>query len=153
MLWGFGAFGVILFGYGLYLHYKSLRSMSWPVVEGQIVDSKVVTLPNDPSGAKISVTFGYEVGGVPYKSNQFRFGAVGQATSIEAAKRVVGKYPTGATVPVSYDPNDPTDAVLEPGDGDYGYLFCILGLLVPLIALICTRFPRITMLYHFHFPR
>jgi hypothetical protein len=56
------------------------------------------------------VQYSYQVGGQPYHGSKI---APGMAVGGTGAGRVVERYPVGAQVMVFYDPQNPSDAVLE----------------------------------------
>jgi hypothetical protein len=118
-----------------------------------VVASEVLVVPHARDTAEVRIIFSYVVDGLPYESNQFRFGASGQGTTITAAQQVVGAYPQGSVVTVHYHPTDPGDAVLETGNGDYGYLFLVMGSAFLALGIIGWRFPWIVHLSHLPFPK
>ena len=117
------AAGVFLIVGGVYFRMLSLRSRSWPVVNGVITESHI-TYSGTGSKRRSSgshVTYRYGVNGKFYNGN-----IVSYAPDIlESATGTVNRYPQGADVQVHYDPRDPATAVLDPGTG-----------LTPLFALI-----------------
>ena len=56
------------------------------------------------------VQYSYQVGGQPYQGAKI---APGMEVGGTGAGKVVNRYPQGAQVMVFYDPNNPSDAVLE----------------------------------------
>ena len=56
------------------------------------------------------VQYSYQAGGQSYQGTKI---APGMEVGGTGAGKVVGRYPIGAQVMVFYDPQDPTDAVLE----------------------------------------
>jgi hypothetical protein len=56
------------------------------------------------------VQYSYQAGGQPYHGSKI---APGMAVGGTGAGRVVQRYPAGAQVMVFYDPQNPSDAVLE----------------------------------------
>lgn len=65
---------------------------------------------NDGSTNYPVVQYSYQVGGQTYQGAKI---APGMEVGGTGAGRVVEKYPEGAQVMVFYDPNNPSDAVLE----------------------------------------
>ena len=100
---------------GLYLVYygwTNLRdaraSIDWPTTEGNIVASQSSQVYGDnilPGG----IEYVYRVDGATYSSDVIVFG---QGYTHDHLQR----YPVGKAVTVTYDPNDVTNAVLEPGE-------------------------------------
>lgn len=96
------------------------ESLSWPSVTGKIsssfVQARDFPMPHDDSdddyettSYSASVDYSYVVEGKEHHSSQVRY-FVGPD-----AHETVRKYPSGAQVPVFYNPEDPSSAVLEPG--------------------------------------
>ncbi|WP_306224765.1 DUF3592 domain-containing protein [Bosea beijingensis] len=111
---GFGLAALVFFlAYRRHLR----RANAWPVVPGEIVESRVEERGSLDSGPTRRtyvpiVEFRYEVGGQSYASRQVAVGlAVSGSRSV--ADRVTGRYPLGAKVEVHYDPANPSDAALE----------------------------------------
>ncbi len=104
----------MLFSAGVYsVHYSwtSLQdaraSLDWPTAEGTIVVSRRSRPdPNAPPGR---IEYVYTVDDVAYSSDVVLFG---QGYTFDNFHR----YPVGTTVTVTYDPDDVTNAVLEPGE-------------------------------------
>lgn len=107
-----------------------LRSASrrWPTVNGRITRSEVVeemreVHDKDRLGIRRepryrpAVQFSYRVGGKDYSSDALQWGWSAIYTDREQPRSIVAKYPSGASVPVHYDPADPQNAVLEPEQG------------------------------------
>jgi len=116
MLWWtlIGFCFLMLFSAGVYsIHYSwtSLRdaraSIDWPTAEGTIVLSRRFrSNPNAPPGR---IEYVYTVGDVAYSSDVVLFGQGYTSDHFRS-------YPAGTTVTVTYDPDDVTNAVLEPGE-------------------------------------
>ncbi len=107
--------------------WRGHQSLRWPTTQGRIVVSKVATLPraSDPRfGTAPRVRYEYEVDGRTYFSHRIDFGGWWSAWN------VVEEHPVGTTWTVSYDPEDPGRAVLEPGVRGVSVLELYLGLAV-----------------------
>jgi hypothetical protein len=106
-----------LFG-GVYFYRLSRRSRTWPTAPGVVTASKVAAVPRTrftlPYQARVG--YRYKVGDRYYVATGVSHDVAGFGTR-SAAQRVVDRYPEGATVTVYYHPDDPTQAVLEPGGG------------------------------------
>lgn len=90
---------------------RSRRSLTWPSVPGVIVSSSY-----EPSrGGKVMRScrawfrYRYEVGGHALVNGTSRLGS-----SCRALEDEVASYPPGREVLVYYDPDDPSDTVLNP---------------------------------------
>jgi hypothetical protein len=64
------------------------------------------------------VVFSYAVGRVRFMSSRIAFHSLSSSNRSDAA-RFAATYPVGRTVQVFYDPQDPEQAVLEPGSNPW----------------------------------
>lgn len=108
--------GVVVFYFlgGTFL--QAYTSPSWPTVQGQVIHSEVA-LHRDSDGDRMyspDIAYNYTVNSQQYDSSQV--GMLDGSTSIRGTVQdTVKRYPSGTTVTVYYDPEDPANAVLEPG--------------------------------------
>jgi hypothetical protein len=95
-------------------------SSSWPTAKGKIVESLVkqhrdtTTTKNEYSYFPI-VSYTYEVNGQMHNGSEVRYGKYKSYAKEHDARFVISPYPVGKEVTVSYQPDDPTVCVLEPG--------------------------------------
>jgi hypothetical protein len=97
---------------------RQTRAETYPTVKGEITRS-VVSTHRDSEGDTTygaDLEFTYFVDGVTYTGDRYRYGEMSSSDRSLAAG-VVGAHPVGATVTVHYHPDDPGDAVLQPGVG------------------------------------
>jgi len=119
--------------------FRARRSVSWPVVDGTVVRSEVVT---ETTGNGITtydpeVSFEYEVAGQRYRSRRIIFVDINYGR--DAARATVDRYPVGSRVSARYDPRNPKIAVLEPGmagNVSHYYLGFAIGLAFALIGVV-----------------
>lgn len=78
-----------------------------------------------------AIRYAYRVNGREFSSDRVRFGIVGQALS--DAQAFVYRYPRGTTVAVSYDPQNPAEAILEHSVAEGHGLF-ITGAIAAVIS-------------------
>jgi hypothetical protein len=119
--------GLAIMAYGIYLVLKSRRARRWPTAQGTIVDSRVREV-RDSDGDVASeayILYEYSVNGVKLRSDVWRLG-VGRSSFTGFARRAVAKYPIGAPVMVYFNPDKPTDAMLETGNASL--VFLVFGL-------------------------
>jgi hypothetical protein len=112
-------------------------STSWPTVQGGITSSEV-TVSSDSEGADSyspEVTYRFQIDGQIFASSQIKFGENSYG-SRRKAQEIVNQYPVGKQVMVYYEPERPTNAVLEPGVSAGSYLVLGLGLFFTAIGLI-----------------
>ena len=121
----FLAVGIViaLFSYSSYR--ASVASESWPTATGRIVRSEIEkqtrtsgegadkknTLKEYPK-----VSYQYQLEGKTYTSDNISFVSTGHA------RQVVSRYPAGKSVSVSYNPDNPEQAVLIPGRKKFDYV-------------------------------
>jgi len=107
--------------YGIYLVVKSRQAKYWPTAQGRILDSRVREVLDDRTPVYDAYIFyEYSVNGVKLRSDVWRLG-VGRSSFIGFAKRAVAKYPIGAPVMVYFNPEKPTDAMLETGNASWAF--------------------------------
>lgn len=100
---------------------KSVEAKHWPTVPGRIVYSNVERQVSSGSGSsnrsvtwKASITYDYEVDGIPHTSDKV-YGMAVSSSNRSRALGLVHKYAVGTEVEVYYNPAKPADAMLEPG--------------------------------------
>jgi hypothetical protein len=89
---------------------RQIHSADWPTVLGSVTASEV-------TGRKQNMwklEYTYIVAGQTYTSEKYAYDPMPVQGEAEV-KRHIAAIPVGAVVDVSYDPNNPADAVLRPG--------------------------------------
>jgi hypothetical protein len=140
--------GLIFAGAGLWLtrrgmrqHRAGLESWDWPVVEGQVVEASVHTLRARQAPKYLpSITYTYTVAGQPYTGNQRTIGddwwtSRWLSSQAEAQAQIEAYQPEGP-VKVYYNPQDPAEAVLEPGSTSGASATLVVGFLLGFIGLV-----------------
>jgi hypothetical protein len=97
-------------------------AQSWSTVDGVIETAQIESfrehtgLPNRSRKRffKADIVYGYRVGKVDYKGSRLRFGGRFYATFSLFARNQVENYPPGTKVTVYYNPENASEAVLEP---------------------------------------
>jgi hypothetical protein len=109
--------GGMLFGL-LRLRNRMQAAKSWNRIEGVIIASVVEQPPShvsdDLNDATPVIRYRYRIGGQDHESDGIRVGGQPMTTRVLAGK-LVARYPVGAHVDVFVDPNNPAEALLEPG--------------------------------------
>jgi hypothetical protein len=90
---------------------RARQSEDWPQVTGHVVNAFTTEAGEWPAPI---VIYRYEVAGRTYNRSRVRFGGTGGMNPMEV-ERVTASFPTGADVPVYYDPKRPGRSVLMPG--------------------------------------
>lgn len=94
----------------------ALESRSWSRTQG-IVRMSTVQEDLDGEGIlyKARVSYRFTVDGREFVGNRACFGDSDRSSWSLLARRIVARYRVGAAVTVHYDPEKPSEAVLEPG--------------------------------------
>ena len=134
----FGASGLWLYAF-IDIQRKKKRSAHWPTVTGTITESSVAEHVSRDKDDNVEIryvpqiAYGYRVGGREYHAATIKWGFSQLYVDHEGPQKTLAKYPKGSSVPVFYDPADPSNAVLEPGNRS--------GTLVPLVGVLMCVWP------------
>jgi len=105
------------------------RSTEWPSVPGVVQRSKVATSTSDGKTMyKADVVYKYQVGDRDYQCSTVAFGGDFSSSDSSWAHAVRDKYPAGSEVEVFYQPEEPANAVLEPGATWKSYMVFGIGM-------------------------
>jgi hypothetical protein len=111
-------------------------SVNWPTAEATIIESSVHEWRNAKRPSyEPKVRYRYQVEereriGTAISANDVGYGSRDEATAI------VNRYPAGSKHSVHYDPNDATNAFLEPGVTGRTYFFFLIPLMLLVTAVI-----------------
>ena len=133
------ALSLVMISYGCYLIRRAQQSESWPTTVGKITRSEMIISDVDNDIAKFNIAYEFVVDEIRYTSDVYRFGANGQASSVAKIREKHKQYPAGGEVVVAYNPDNPADAVLEPGAASYGNLFLVLGIGFGIVGPLILR--------------
>lgn len=133
--------GVTVLSIGAQHVCKATLSLNWPSVDGRIDSSGIAKVDKHEEIWVANIGYSYLVGDVPYFNTRKAFEPVGTTTKIRA-ERIVAEYPAGKPVKVYYNPADPTDSVLEPGDSPQTWDRVALGILATFFGWIIFAPPR-----------
>ena len=102
----------IFLGVIFFMRRKMSQVSQWPSTMGTVMMSTIEQRSSSEGGYTDYpvVQYSYQVGGQTYQSMRL---APGPEVGGSGARKVVGRYPAGAQVMVFYDPQNPSDAVLE----------------------------------------
>jgi hypothetical protein len=102
--------GMALLVLGAFYLYQGISSLQWPAVEGRIVYAHA----RGGSHAETLLWYEYYVENRRYMASNYRNG--GNVTPfLSVAESAAKRYPEGSVVRVSYNPQNPQVALLEPG--------------------------------------
>ena len=107
---GFGISLMLAFDY-----YKAKDSLSWPQVEGQVIASRSEKGCRRGSSYYPHIEYAYSVQGGQLSGSRLRFGSA-PCGEQHAAEQIAAKYPPGAKLKVSVNPNNMFESVLSPGE-------------------------------------
>jgi hypothetical protein len=122
-----GLFGIvmgsILTGREWLIHATASASEGWPTVPGRVLETRIDvstsrTRTRTRTTYELRVVYEYTVDGQTYQADRVRAGGLRWHDDRGAALFAQLTYGVGTTVIVSYNPDDPGDAVLQPGAGD-----------------------------------
>ncbi len=147
-------FILALIGLGLFLVIQGTRSrrkagesLQWPSVSGVIVETQVREARNTDDDGNIDVSYyprvdyTYEVGGQTYRSHLIAFGAIKPVKNAAQVQKGLERYPMGGPVTVYYNPEKPSEAVLERAPAHTQALL-VIGVICLVLAL-CLGGPLI----------
>jgi hypothetical protein len=130
--WPFLILGLLSLTIGCRQMLAAARSSDWPSAEGQVLSSRVKV--SHGSGAhggtsySADIGYSYEVGQARHLASRVAYGDYGASLQGHALS-IVERYPVDSHVRVFYDPEEPSESVLEPGVKLQTFLFPVLGLL------------------------
>jgi hypothetical protein len=94
-----------------FMRRKMAAVSQWPSTMGSVIRSTIEQRSSDDGYVNYPVVqYSYQVGGQPYQGTKL---APGPDVGGSGAGKVVARYPAGAQVMVFYDPQNPSNAVLE----------------------------------------
>lgn len=152
-----GLFVLVFIGIGAFLIYFSLRSrkkadasQSWPSINGQVTESRVdhSTSIDSDGDQRASYTpvvrYTYQVMGQTYTGKNISFGGQPSYGNPGKAQAALERFPAGEVIAVYYNPENPSEAVLERQAGGatlsmvIGIIFLLVGLCLGCPMLIYT---------------
>jgi hypothetical protein len=106
---------ILMFPFAIWQARRNIKwaeaSPSWPTVNGVVTESKRRRVL---FWKQARVAYSYSVANVAYIAKRVAFAA---PVSKEEIDTVLNRYPVGQAVTVHYLPENPAQAVLEPGSG------------------------------------
>jgi hypothetical protein len=119
----------------------ALLSCRWPEATGTVVVSDLQRSPNVEGGHtyRPEVSYRYTVNGEEFVASRTRFGDRLELGWSAPAVRIIRRYRVGTVVRVRYNPDDPGDAVLEPGVNGLLFASAAFGGVFTLIGIAALR--------------
>jgi len=111
-------------------------STAWPTTEGVVISSEVTQSTDDEGSESYypTVSYTYTINEIVHINNTIKFSDTSY-NDLRKAQAVTGNYSVGKNIVVYYDPENPENAVLEPGASGGSYIVLTFGVLLILIAL------------------
>jgi hypothetical protein len=119
---------------GVLLQRKAAAARGWPTVPGTVIDSRLIASETARLGTiyRAGVTYRYEVNGQTYTNDLLAVGAKNHGGNRGPAERDLAKYPVGQQVQVHYNPQEPTQSMLETRVQDGIAFFAVAAILLVL---------------------
>ncbi|MBI5366987.1 MAG: DUF3592 domain-containing protein [Planctomycetes bacterium] len=154
-LWGIGCAGFLLLaglmmgGVGLVTWAQISASSGWPTVPGRVLASQVRksvshftdrdartgrTQHRSTTHYRAEISYEYVVASKEYRSDRYARDSSNSFGASDDAERLAARYPPGTAVQVRYDPDDPSQAVLTPGNALQSQVFTGVGLLLVMLG-------------------
>jgi hypothetical protein len=154
---GFAGFliliGAVLSIFGVFFLRTAFASYGWPSAPGTVQAINASLYRSEYGGNRrtyvYQVTYSYAVNEIAYTGDRYSLGEGPTAsrpydTAREAERAGKEAYPPGSEIPVYYDPQTPTAAVLKRGTNIGTYAPLIMGLFfLPCGVLFLTVLPRL----------
>src|SRR5438552_10107667 len=142
-----GAFGFAVALFALALQRQASLARKWPVVPGAIKTSGVeqfVGASSEPAERgqvmfQSKVSFAYRFNDIDYISQEASLGGRISSTSSALARGSAKKYPAGARVQVHVNPDNPSEAVLEPRANGVWIIRVAVAIIWGLAWFVATR--------------
>jgi hypothetical protein len=128
-------FDAIFLGIIFFTRRKVAQASNWPSTLGTVLSSRVVRRSSSDGGTTPYpvVDYSYQVSGQAYRGNRVMPGPEMGGTG---AGKVVDRYPEGAQVMVYFNPNNPSEALLERGVPGFVKWFWII--LIAIDLFLCA---------------
>ena len=143
---GFGS--MIFLGVGLWMINKGMQSENWDKGMATITSSEIEKTESKSKDAQgftqtsisygVRVKYSYKVKGSNYEGNTVGFGTMSHNERSDAQEEL-NSYPKGKTIDVYYDPENPSDSVLNKGVFWQMYIVIVVMVII-LIGSIWASF-------------
>jgi hypothetical protein len=127
-------FDAIVLGFIFFTRRKVAQAANWPSTLGTVTMSRIQMRSSGEGGttAYPLVQYAYQVMGQPYQGSKVM---PGPDVGGSGAHKVVARYPAGAQVMVYYNPEKPSETLLERGMPGFLRIFWII--LIILDVFLC----------------
>jgi hypothetical protein len=124
------AFGAACAGAAVGLLRRIAACRRWPTVTGKVMSARIDSFteeddsdagrshrtPRETTYSDARIRYAFSVAGRDYQSTRRYLGRPVFSGGSRTAAKVLAKYPPNAPVTVHYNPANPAEAVLEPGN-------------------------------------
>ncbi|TVQ59318.1 MAG: DUF3592 domain-containing protein [Phycisphaerales bacterium] len=106
--------GVAIVAIAIVNHFTAERTSAWPSTEARVIHAEVLSDTARRGGASYEprVRYEYVVNGERHVGTRFSM-ATPTSRSRETIESMLGEYPEGSTVLAHYNPDDPSESVLD----------------------------------------
>ena len=128
-----------LLGYGIYQKQKVRESQAWAQTTATITKAELYfdTGP-DPEGYAVNLTYDYLVNGARHTGSRIGFRKRWYLRK-KRAEEELARYEVNSSLPVYYNPENPTDAVLAREAAD-GTMMIVMGVILLVLAVVGSLF-------------
>lgn len=97
---------------------KQAASLAWPRCDGRITHAAVESARDKDDNETYSahIAYAYSVNGQSFNADRLTWGGRASSGDSRAAEAAVARYPVGSAVQITYNPENPAEAVLEPAN-------------------------------------
>jgi hypothetical protein len=134
---GIGLIGMVLLIQSTGDLFDGWRSQQWTKVSGEVIESHRVTLSQIRStnpAYEARVTYQYEIHGKRFTNQLHDFGKIDRTDAPAVDHDLAHRYFAGAVIDVWVNPNQPSQAVIEPGIQPKACIHVGLGLVFLIIS-------------------
>ena len=142
--------GVFMIIMNIRARKKAEASQSWPSTTGEVFSTDVKrSTSTDSEGYNTTtyepvIIYGYNVIGSDYESSKISFGLKRTYNTVAKANQVLENYPKGSAVTVYYNPDNPSEAVLERKVGSK-----LVGMIIGIVFLFISLCVGLPLLVYF----
>jgi len=118
---------------------RGKKSRNWPTTEATVISTEVEEKHKyDEDGESVyfypRAHYDYLVGGQLYQG--FEYKLLEASMSKRKAIEFISNFIPGDKLTVYYDPEKPTESVMQPGEQKYFYFFLVIGIGVIVLSLV-----------------
>ena len=129
--------GIGIFLVGFFQIKKSRAAASWPSAPGMIRKAEIgrdQAVDHEATATlTLRVEYNFQASGGEHTGTRIRFDET-LYHSIKEAQKELNKYPVGGPVTVFFDPQNPTECVLEKRNSS-GMVFLVVGAIIIIVAI------------------